>query len=152
MHDLRRLPRRDKWLMIALIIIAVLITLLAVYGLRQSELAKIREEDYLHHLEALNEQNRLELEKQAAEAAVQVEQLKKITAELRVGQAQSQLSSVKGELQSIARARKAEQQQYEAKLKGIVTSNLNACERWLRNCATAKRLGLRDPDAPCECR
>lgn len=152
MSRLRQLPATDRWLLASVLFILVAIMVVIAYGVRQSELADDRERAYKQEIEAKSERNRLEIERNAAQAATAIEELKRQAAEVKARQAQSELRDVRGELRSLDRARREEQRQYEQKLKGIITSNLSACERWLKNCAVAKRLGLRDADAPCQCR
>lgn len=149
---MRQLPRSDVWLLTVVVVILIAIMAIIGYGIRQSEMADEREREYRAQIEAKAEQNRLEIERNAAEAQRAIEALKREAAEVRALQSQSELRDVRGELASLDQARRLEQQQYDKKLKSIIVSNLSACERWLKNCADAKRLGLRDPDAPCTCR
>lgn len=150
--DLYKLPRRDKWLLAFLFCIIIGIILITLYGIRQAEIAEQRELEFKQHTEITAEQNRLELERQAAESAAQIEALKRQAAEVNERQTRNELKNARSVLLSTNRARLQEQKEYEAKIKGIITANVKACEKWLSNCARAKRLGLRDPDAPCICR
>lgn len=146
------LPRRDKWLLAILVVILIGIILITLYGFRQAELADQRDRAFKEQTEAATERNRLELEKQAAESAAQIEALKRQAAEANERQIRNELKNTTRILRSTSRARFLEQKAYEARIKGIITANVKACEKWLSNCNRAKRLGLRDPDAPCVCR
>lgn len=150
--QLAQLPRRDKWLLVVVVLILIAIVIIILYGIRQSELAEEQEAHFKEETEAATERNRLELEKQAAESAAQIEALKRQAAEVSYRQSQIELRDIKGTLRTVSKARAQEQKDYENKIKGIITANVKACEKWIANCNRAKRLGIRDPDAPCVCR
>jgi len=150
--NLRQLPRTDKWLLVSVPLILIGIILVVLYGIRQSEIAEQRELFFKQQTAADTERNRLEIEKHAAEAATEIETLKRQAAELSANQSQSSLKDVRIALKVVSQERAEEQRQYEKKLRDLVTSNLDACKRWLKNCAIAQRLGLRAADESCSCR
>jgi flagellar motility protein MotE (MotC chaperone) len=150
--NLRQLPRTDKWLLIAVPVILVAIILVVLYGLRQSEISDQRELLFKQQTQAASERNRLEIEKQKAESEVEILRLKQQAAELSARQSLSTVRDVRAALAAVNRERVKEQKEHDKKLQGLIVNNLDACKRWLVECARAKRLQLRGANAPCECR
>jgi len=151
-HQLWALPRADKLLLVAVAIIFAGIVLSIMYGLRQTELATLREAAQKQRMQEATERNQLEIGKNKLEAELEITRLKNKTAELSANQAQNNLRDVRAALSFVNQQRVKDQKEHDKKLQGLITTNLDACKRWLAECARAKQLHLRAADAPCECR
>lgn len=80
-----------------------------------------------------------EAEKRAADAEVKV----KIN-EVALAAAGARVQEANGKLVE-------EDKRYAEELKNSGRDNITACERWIHNCETAKRLGLKPKSDPCKC-
>jgi hypothetical protein len=132
-------------------VILIGIVIVLFYGLRQSELVAIHEENQKQDLIEATERNRLEIEKNKAEAALEISRLKEQASALIANQAQNNLRDVRLALQLVNRERVKEQKEHDKKLQVLIVTNLDACKRWLKNCQEATRLGLRPRESPCAC-
>lgn len=151
----RQLPLKEKSLVVLLALILVAIVSIwtslwvkgrqnAVITAMQAEIETEREQSQKQQEQNKIEQNRLAIEKNTAISKAQAEELGRIKAELATRR-------VTGTLRVVTRQRTQEQWEYEQKIKDVLASTATACDRWLRNCAVAKRLGLRAATEPCDC-